>query len=219
MPFGLKNAAQTFQRFMNQVLRGLHFAHTYINDVLIASSSEEEHHQHLKQEFDCFKDYGVVINPSKCQLGVPSLKFVDHIVNKDGISPLESRVSAVRDFPLPKSQHKLRVFGINQLLSSFHTSMCSNTHTLLSLSPTNFESQWSEECFNAFEHAKTALANATLLFHPKPGAIVAIMSDDSDIAVGAVIQQLVIDQWQPIAYYSHKLSPAECRTVPMIGNY
>ena len=110
MPFGLKNAAQTFQRFMDQVLRGLHFAYTYIDDVLIASSSEEEHHQHLKQVFDRFKDYGVVINPSKCQLGVPSLQFLGHIVNKDGISPLESRVSAVRDFPLPKSQRKLREF-------------------------------------------------------------------------------------------------------------
>ena len=215
MPFGLKNAAQTFQRFMDQVLRGLHFAYTYIDDVLIASSSEEEHHQHLKQVFDRFKDYGVVINPSKCQLGVPSLQFLGHIVNKDGISPLESRVSAVRDFPLPKSQRKLREFL--GLINYYHRFIprCAQIlhplHTLLSLSPTNFESQWSEECLNAFEHAKTALANATLLFHPKPGAAVAIMSDASDIAVGAVLQQLVIDQWQPIAYYSHKLSPAECR--------
>ena len=215
MPFGLRNAAQTFQRFMDQVLRGLHFAYTYIDDVLIASSSEEEHRQHLKQVFDRFKDYGVVINPSKCQLGVPSLQFLGHIVNKDGISPLESRVSAVRDFPLPKSQRKLREFL--GLINYYHRFIprCAQIlhplHTLLSLSPTNFESQWSEECLNAFEHAKTALANATLLFHPKPGAAVAIMSDASDIAVGAVLQQLVIDQWQPIAYYSHKLSPAECR--------
>ena len=214
MPFGLRNAAQTFQHFMDQVLRGLHFAYTYIDDVLIASSSEEERHQHLKQVFDRFKDYGVVINPSKCQLGVPSLQFLGHIVNKDGISPLESRVSAVRDFPLPKSQRKLREFL--GLINYYHRFIprCAQIlhplHTLLSLSPTNFESQWSEECLNAFEHAKTALANATLLFHPKPGAAVAIMSDASDIAVGAVLQQLVIDQWQPIAYYSHKLSPAEC---------
>ena len=47
MPFGLRNAAQTFQRFMNQVLQGLDFAYTYIDDVLIASSSLEEHLIHL----------------------------------------------------------------------------------------------------------------------------------------------------------------------------
>ena len=67
MPFGLRNAAQTFQRFMDQVLRGLHFAYAYI-DVLIASVSEEEHHHHLQQVFDCFKEFGIVMNPTKYQL-------------------------------------------------------------------------------------------------------------------------------------------------------
>ena len=43
MPFGLRNAAQTFQRFMDQVLRGLMFAYGYIDDVLVASKTPEEH--------------------------------------------------------------------------------------------------------------------------------------------------------------------------------
>jgi len=47
MPFGLKNVAQSFQRFIDEVLCGLHFTYAYINDVLIASSSPEEHVQHL----------------------------------------------------------------------------------------------------------------------------------------------------------------------------
>ena len=55
------------------------------------------------------------------------------------------------------------------------------------------------------------LANTTLLFHPKPDAVVSITSDASDVAVGAVLQQSVHNQWQPIAYYSHKLSPTERR--------
>ena len=47
VPFGLRNAAQSFQRFMDQVLRGLPFAYAYIDDVLIASSTPEEHLKHL----------------------------------------------------------------------------------------------------------------------------------------------------------------------------
>ena len=42
MPFGLKNTAQTFQRFMDQVLRGLDFCYIYIDDILIAIASPEE---------------------------------------------------------------------------------------------------------------------------------------------------------------------------------
>ena len=50
------------------------------------------------------------MNPNKCQLGVVSLQFLGHMVDKDGIRPLESRVSAIRDFPLPRSQRNLREF-------------------------------------------------------------------------------------------------------------
>ena len=82
-------------------------------------------------------------------------------------------------------------------------------HTLLSNTPTNSDLQWGD-CLTAFNQIKTALADATLLFHPKPDAVVAIMSDASDIAVGAVLQQFVDSQWQPIAY-SYKLSPTERR--------
>ena len=52
MPFGLRNAAQTFQRFMDQVLRGLHFCYDYIDDLLIASPNPEEHKQHLWSVFE-----------------------------------------------------------------------------------------------------------------------------------------------------------------------
>ncbi len=62
MPFGLKIAAQTFQRFMDQVLRGLPFAYGYIDDVLIASANPEEHIQHLQAVLERFASYGVVVN-------------------------------------------------------------------------------------------------------------------------------------------------------------
>ena len=47
MPFGLKNAAQTFQRFINEVLSGLDFAYAYIDDVLVASNNEDDHIKHF----------------------------------------------------------------------------------------------------------------------------------------------------------------------------
>ena len=46
MPFGLRNAAQTFQRFIDQVLHGLHFSYAYIDDLLIASDNNNPNHHH-----------------------------------------------------------------------------------------------------------------------------------------------------------------------------
>ncbi|CAH8493409.1 unnamed protein product [Dicrocoelium dendriticum] len=52
MPFGLRNAAQTFQRFIDSVTRGLDFVYPYIDDILVASSSEEQHAEHPNMLFE-----------------------------------------------------------------------------------------------------------------------------------------------------------------------
>ena len=80
MPFGLKNAAQTFQRFMDSVFRDLPFVYIYLDDILVASNSPDEHTKHLRQLFDRLADYGLVVNPKKCVLGRSSLEFLGHCV-------------------------------------------------------------------------------------------------------------------------------------------
>ena len=67
-----------------------------------------------------------------------------------------------------------------------------------------------QECISAFRNAKNALAQATLLFQPIPDATTSLMTDASDIAVGAVLQQLVDGHWQPVSF-SRSLSPTERR--------
>ena len=110
MPFGLCNAAQTFQRFIDQVLRGLPFCYAYIDDLLIASSSPEEHQSHLRQVLKRLSERGIVINPAKIVLGVSHLDFLGHRVDAQGISPLDEKVRDIRDFPQLKLQPQLREF-------------------------------------------------------------------------------------------------------------
>ena len=75
MPYGLRNAAQTFQRFMDQVCRELSFVFVYMDDILVASNTPEEHDQHLQTLFTRLSQYGLVINPDKCQFVVSTLDF------------------------------------------------------------------------------------------------------------------------------------------------
>ena len=69
MFLGLRNAAQAFQRFIDEVLRDVDLCYAYIDDVLVASTSEEEHEQHLRTLFQRFSDYGVLLNPAKSVFG------------------------------------------------------------------------------------------------------------------------------------------------------
>jgi len=79
MPFGLKNAAQAFQRFMDQVCWGLEdFLFVYIDDILVASSDAKEHRRHLHLLFQRLAEHGLVVNIAKCTFGVESIDFLGH---------------------------------------------------------------------------------------------------------------------------------------------
>lgn len=216
MPFGLRNAAQTFQRFMDQVLRGLPFCYGYVDDLLIASSSPEEHLQHLRLVLERLDEHGLLINMSKSIFGVPELDFLGHHVDATGIRPLEEKVQVIRDFPRPTTQRKLREFiGLINFYRRFIPS-CATTikplHSLLQHTKRPSDAPaWTDTTTAAFTNITNALANASLLFHPIPDAPTSIMTDASDVAVGAVLQQHVNGHWCPLSFFSRALKPAETR--------
>ena len=214
MPFGLRNAAQTFQRFIDQVLRGLNCSYAYLDDILVASKDEEEHLSHLRQVFTRLQDYGIQLNASKCVLGVPSLEFLGHHVDRYGIRPLPSTVRAIQEFPQPRTSRELRQFlGLVNFYHRFVpgcASILQPLHDLLPPSPKkDVPLVWTPEADSAFNCSKDALAAASLLCHPQLEAPTCIIVDASDRAVGAVLQQQIDSIWCPIAYFSRKLRPAE----------
>lgn len=216
MPFGLRNAAQTFQRFINEVTRGLHFVVAYLDDILVASSSPEEHADHLRLLFSRLQEHGLTINTAKCVFGVSSIEFLGHLVTPEGIQPLESKVQALRNFPRPTSLRKLREFlG----LLNFHRRFLPHaarilqplTDMLKSTKSPSAPLEWTDIADTAFQEAKSALMNATLLVHPLPNAPMRLITDASSIAIGAVLQQFQQDSWCPLGFFSQKLKPAETR--------
>ena len=78
-------------------------SYVYIDDMLIASTDAEEHQQHLQLEFKCFQEYEVIINLSKCQIGITQLNFLDHSVNSQGIWPLPEKVQAISVVLVPQN--------------------------------------------------------------------------------------------------------------------
>jgi hypothetical protein len=97
MSFGLRNAAQTFQHFMDEILRGLDFCFAYVDDILIFSRSHEDNERHLRAIFGRLQTYGILINPAKC---VFRASKVTHRVSSEGSRPLEDRVAHLQDCPI-----------------------------------------------------------------------------------------------------------------------
>ena len=97
LSFGLKNAAQAFQRLMDTVLQDVECAFVYLDDILVASSDEKLHLDDLKTVYSRLSEHGIVIRQEKCLLDT----FLGHHVTPSGTAPTFSKVQAVQNFPRP----------------------------------------------------------------------------------------------------------------------
>ena len=104
MPFGLRGSSNTFQRFMDTMLRGVDNVYAYIDDLLIVSKDEDEHVQHLTELFKRLDEFGMIINSKKCQFGKTKLMFLGHVISAEGIEPVPEKVEAIKAFTLPTYQ-------------------------------------------------------------------------------------------------------------------
>lgn len=217
MTFGLRNAAQTFQRFMHMLVQGLDFCYAYIDDILIASFSYDQHKEHLQIIFDRLNKYGLVINLEKCVFAKNSVTFLGHTVSAAGVTPLLDKIAAIKSISLPQTVCELRRFlGMCNFYRRFLPNAAKVQAPLNALTTTNKKNDktpivWTDDSRQAFEACKTLVSNATMLAFPKPNCEISVMVDASDVAIGAVVQQLVQQSWQPLSFFSRKLTSAETK--------
>ncbi len=211
MPFDLKNAAQSFQRMMDEVLKGLNFTFVYIDDILIFSHSKAEHLTQLRSVFQRLRLHGLVVSLAKCQFRRREIDFLGHRITSQGIVPLQTKVLAVREFEKPTTVKGLQEFiGMINFYHRFIPGVASIMQPLYkAVAGKSKHLEWSECMFKAFDRTKYVLADATMLVHPRSDLPLAVTVDASGIAVGAVLEQCVEGQWYPLAFFSRQLRLAQ----------
>ncbi|XP_015121463.1 uncharacterized protein LOC107044183 [Diachasma alloeum] len=110
IPPGLCNAAQTFQRHMDGLLRDIDFAACYIDDISIFSKNPEEHQRDVETILKLLLDNHLSINPNKCQFGQEEVEYLGYIINKHGYSPPPAKVETILQYPKPETIEDLRRF-------------------------------------------------------------------------------------------------------------
>lgn len=217
MTFGLRNAAQTFQRLINEVFRGLNFVFVYLDDVCIASSSEEEHQNHLRQVFQRLRENNLTINVSKSEFGVSELRFLGHSITKDGTRPLPERIEALRNFKRPVIVKDLKRFlAMLNFYRRFIPHALQTQACLFDMVRGNKRNDttpltWSAEAADSFAACREQLVNSALLAHPSHNAELSLWVDASDFAAGAVLNQFVDGSLQPLGFFSRRFTSAEKR--------
>ena len=110
MPYGLKNAGATFQRYMDTLFANTPNVYVYLDDLLIASTSEAEHLNDLNTVFNILSDNNLRLTAKKCQFFQSSLTFLGYNISADGVRPPTDRVTAILDMSLPETSTQLRQF-------------------------------------------------------------------------------------------------------------
>ena len=214
LAMGLKSAGNTLCRFMHEVLRGVPNCFVYIDDIMIFSESEEDHWKHLSKVFNRLEHFGLLLNKYKCVFAAKEVDFLGHRVNSQGVRPLETKVSVICDFPKPRTVKDLRKFlGVIIFYRSFMPNTGGISQPLDSLltpgKGTKKPVQWRTTADVAFHAAKLSLAQAASLAFPISGARISLMTDTSDVAVVATLQQKIDGHQQLLGFFSKPLSRAQ----------
>ena len=213
MPFGLTNAPASFQSLINNTLREYLdvFAVVYLDDILIFSSSFEQHINHVRLVLERLRNAGLYVKSEKCEFHVDHVEFLGFCINPSGITMDPKKVSAIMDWPSPKSVHDVQSFlGFANFYRRFIHDYSRLTLPLTSLLKKGVVFQWTPSAQDAFDELKKKFSSSPLLCVYDPSLPCVVESDASDFAIGAVLNQLGDDQkLRPIAFFSRKLLPAE----------
>lgn len=212
MPFGLNGAGATFQRLMDLVLTGLNLETclVYLDDIIVFSSTPEEHLQRLRQVLERIQSCGLKLKPSKCALLQRSVNFLGHVVSADGVATDPEKVRLVTQWPTPTNLGELRSFlGLSGYYRRYVRDYSKVASPLTDLMKKNQRFVWSDSCQTAFDTLKEQLASPPILSMPNDRDTFVLDTDASDRAIGAVLSQVQGGQERVIAYAGRCLSRAE----------
>lgn len=212
MPFGLRNAPSTFQRFMDTVLKDLNFVFCYIDDILVFSNDNEEHLNHLNLLFERLEKFGLSINAEKCSFFREEVNFLGHHISPSGFRPTEEKIEFFKTLSPPTT-----ISGLRSILGIFNFYRRFNKNASKYLAPLNdllkghtkkkdkSQIAWNSNLKADFEKCRESFINFTLLTFPNENAELLLTTDASGTAVGAVLEQIINNEKQPLGFFSKKL--------------
>ena len=214
-PFGLESAPAKFSELMSDVVSGLeHCVFHYLDDMLVYSSTLEDHLQHLTALCARLEAFGLYIKLGKCHLGQTQVEFLGFAISAEGVRPVSNRVEAIARIQRPTTMREVRGFlgalGYYRTYLPNIAGIVAPLNALLKGKGTRRGrlQQWGEEEQGAFDAAIKTLQDATALSHEDPHRPLYLTTDASDNHVGGVLEQRISPSdtaMRPLAFYSKQL--------------
>ncbi|KAI2647808.1 Transposon Tf2-9 polyprotein [Labeo rohita] len=216
MPFGLANSPSCFQAFINEVFRDMlnRWVIVYIDDILIYSNSYSEHVQHVRAVLRRLIAHQFYAKEEKCAFHQDKISFLGYIISSERVAMDEEKVEAVLNWPRPSTLRELQRFlGFANFYHHFIRNFSTVAAPLTAMVKRGTSHlTWSQAALQAFDDLRQRFSSAPILHHPDPEKPFVVEVDASSTGIGAVLSQRQGEPPKlfPCAYFSHKLTPAEC---------
>lgn len=213
MPFGISAAPEFFQRQMTKVLTGLEGVVCMMDDVLVVGNTKHEHDERLRKVLSKIEENGLTLNKDKCEFGVERVKFLGHIIDKEGIHVDPEKEKAIKGMKEPGNRKELRRFlAMVNYLSRFSPQLSEVQIPLRELDKNKVPWLWTSKQQESFEKVKEIVSSSPVLTLFDNNAKHRITADASKNTLGAaLLQRNDQGKWQPVNYASRKLTEVERR--------
>uniref|UniRef100_A0A0G4G2C5 Reverse transcriptase domain-containing protein n=1 Tax=Chromera velia CCMP2878 TaxID=1169474 RepID=A0A0G4G2C5_9ALVE len=208
MPFSILTAPSIFQRAMDIMLAGLtgSFVNVYLDDILVASFSFEEHLTHICKTLDRLRTSGYKLSFAKCLWAQTSLLYLGHIVDTTGIRPNPKKVETILSISAPTDKKQMKqLLGLASFYRRFIKGFSQIVFPLTSLLRKHTPFVWEEPQRRAFEALKEALTSEPVLCRPDFDKEFVVKPDASNDAIGAVLGQTDEERNEKVVAYASKM--------------
>jgi hypothetical protein len=205
MPFGLTNVPATFQELMNSIFAPLlrKFVLVFSDDILIFSSSLQEHKQHLLMVLQLLRSHQLKVKMSECMFATKIVEYLGHVISGAGVSMDPSKIVDIISWQKPTTVTQLRGFlgltGYYRRFVKHYGIICKPLHE--SLKKDGFK--WGQELDQAFKQLKEAMTTPPVLALPNFELPFVLETDACAIGLGAVLMQM----GKPIVFFSKAIGP------------
>jgi hypothetical protein len=198
MAFGLRNAAQALQQLKDNILMGLDYVFSFLDDEGVFIKSREQHWTNLRTLFAILAANGLALNLEKCVFAVPELDFLGHRISAAGVAPLWDIVQVILYFLKPTDCKAMQRFlGMMNFYRRFLPGIAGTLRPLTAaLSGNPKVLPWTPNIKTAFAAAEAALVAAVPLTHSLPGAVLVLATPMSEPALAAagILQQKTLSK-------------------------
>ena len=177
----------------------------------MTGKTNAEHEISLHTVLKRLEEYNLRVRLDKCKFFAPSITYLGHKINEDGLSTLENKVQGIVVSPTPSNVSQLRSFlGTVNYYGNFIPNLSTRLAPLNNLLKVKTKWDWTQDCNEAFLDIKKCLSTSPVLAHFDPNERLVVACDASPYGVAAVLShRYASGSERPIAYASRTLSPAE----------